>query len=788
MLSCIAGCAGGAACGAGVGAGIGASWYGGLTGLDLHRLLHGQPVSGQSFTVELDRTGGSKLGVKFDTEHADFVVVGFTEGLVTKWNKANPDRALRVGDTLTQVNDVRGGREQLLEECRGKKALRITIWRACQPGEATGPAVPEGPAVSRDRTISGSHSEAQWLEDFVSSAWKKIEEYLHQTVVDLAEPLQSSLPGNLKGAVKLRDEFSLGKTTPKFGPIVSRRREEHAVVIDIGIDISADVDLRLLVFGNIEMGVDKVQARGTLSVALQPLDSRPPFFGGTEVYFVNPPVINLHFCGAASIAEVGIIHKSIAQTIDDFVRQKMVVPRRIGSALLEGIDQIGMRCPEPLGVLRVALEQGRNLIASDFQLLGAMTSDPYVVIDLGQETWRSPTIKCSLNPTWTTDNVKDFVIYELGQIPQIRIFDHDTYSADDFIGGHTTTPVETLMTGASHELFMTRMGGPAGSLTIRTQWFRLGPDLPRLACRGPSQLLLEARVEKVTGLPSWAQAPFVLKLSSDDTGACASTQPSSWSTCPVALPRAAVGAIASLAAQMRGARMSHEPQDFEQVAAMVGMPAHEVRCVVESEAADRIKESRPTLHATEKLRIEEEFQADAKASASAAPQFDEIIRLLLPEPGSEFPGGLRLTLEIQDERGHPVGQRAVLLQDLIQYGVAMHGPMTMTPCVEKTAGVGSRVTSMFSQSQSKTLDSAQLDSGGGIGDTSVEMELHATLSWKWLQPHGAISDLAQPIEDKPPKGWSPLSKLASIVHHLSVPNIGLSKLPARARSLLTVKS
>lgn len=52
------------------------------------------------------------------------------------------------------------------------------------------------------------------------------------------------------------------------------------------------------------------------------------------------------------------------------------------------------------GVLRVHIVQAKNLVAKDMSLLRKGKSDPYVVVTLGAQQFKTRTINNELNPKW----------------------------------------------------------------------------------------------------------------------------------------------------------------------------------------------------------------------------------------------------------------------------------------------------------------------------------------------------------------------------------------------------
>lgn len=85
------------------------------------------------------------------------------------------------------------------------------------------------------------------------------------------------------------------------------------------------------------------------------------------------------------------------------------------------------------GKVKVKILAGRNLPVMD---RSSDTTDAYVEIKLGNTTYKTDVCRKSLNPQWNSEwyryEVDDS---ELQDEPlQIRLMDHDTYSANDAIG------------------------------------------------------------------------------------------------------------------------------------------------------------------------------------------------------------------------------------------------------------------------------------------------------------------------------------------------------------------
>nr|ACU14102.1 unknown [Glycine max] len=81
-----------------------------------------------------------------------------------------------------------------------------------------------------------------------------------------------------------------------------------------------------------------------------------------------------------------------------------------------------------LGLLKLRIKRGVNLAIRD-----ARTSDPYVVVNMGDQKLKTRVVKNNCNPDWNEEltlSVKDV------KTPiHLTVYDKDTFSVDDKMGG-----------------------------------------------------------------------------------------------------------------------------------------------------------------------------------------------------------------------------------------------------------------------------------------------------------------------------------------------------------------
>ncbi|CAK9199652.1 unnamed protein product [Sphagnum jensenii] len=99
---------------------------------------------------------------------------------------------------------------------------------------------------------------------------------------------------------------------------------------------------------------------------------------------------------------------------------------------------------EFLGMLKVRIVRGIGLAVRDL-----LSSDPYVVVTLGQQVLKTRVINRSLNPVWNEE-----IILSVPSPPQplkLQVFDKDVFSADDIMGDAEVDLNPLILAAQMHE-------------------------------------------------------------------------------------------------------------------------------------------------------------------------------------------------------------------------------------------------------------------------------------------------------------------------------------------------
>uniref|UniRef100_A0A5B7B180 Putative ADP-ribosylation factor GTPase-activating protein AGD13 n=1 Tax=Davidia involucrata TaxID=16924 RepID=A0A5B7B180_DAVIN len=111
---------------------------------------------------------------------------------------------------------------------------------------------------------------------------------------------------------------------------------------------------------------------------------------------------------------------------------------------------------EPLGMLKVTVVQGKKLVVRDFK-----SSDPYVILKLGNQTAKTKVINSCLNPVWNEE--LSFSLSEPVGVLNLQVFDKDRFKADDKMG-HAHLTLQPLVSAARLRQIL---GASSGDTTLR---------------------------------------------------------------------------------------------------------------------------------------------------------------------------------------------------------------------------------------------------------------------------------------------------------------------------------
>jgi len=285
------------------------------------------------------------------------------------------------------------------------------------------------------RTLKQQGLFCEWM----NSALEKVWPYVSKTVEKIVRNQVTKEIDKVLGSLNVRfKDVTLGKVAPILGPIsVSSADGKDTIEIQIGVNFDSEIEVSVT-SSVVRIGIKSLAFHGQLCIRLMHLIPQIPIIGGIVIFFLDAPVIDYKFTETAKGLNLEYIKRTIGDIIRKVLVDEMVLPNVVSIPLgLEGqgVDRASMNRPAPICVLKVTAIRAKELKAADMNLFSQASSDPYLKVRLADQEWRSPIVKATLNPEWTTGvRSKYFLVYNKDQTMRIDIFDYDNFKSDDHIG------------------------------------------------------------------------------------------------------------------------------------------------------------------------------------------------------------------------------------------------------------------------------------------------------------------------------------------------------------------
>lgn len=267
--------------------------------------------------------------------------------------------------------------------------------------------------------------------------------------------------------------------------------ERTDLKVTFGLNWDADTDITL---NAVAVGLTATHVKMTGSFALYFVKCLPrlPFFSGMRLYFTDRPHVSLQLDGKTlgKRINLGWLNQILSDVVQDQLERRMVIPNVIGIQFERSDPHawFQLRRVLPHGILTLRVLGARDLAPKDFGLQlpfginlgqGEPSSDPYFEVALGGVRWTSATKTQTLHPTWDkSEGTRDFLVHSLDeQQLQLRVFDADNLSQDDFIG-EKRLAVGSLVRdhGGSYELAALGEDDPQGTVQVQASYARLRLD------------------------------------------------------------------------------------------------------------------------------------------------------------------------------------------------------------------------------------------------------------------------------------------------------------------------
>ncbi|KAL0121272.1 hypothetical protein PUN28_008736 [Cardiocondyla obscurior] len=316
---------------------------------------------------------------------------------------------------------------------------------------------------------------AEWLNRILYKVWPSMNQFVRQLCKQSIEPsiVEKLTEYKIKGFQF--DRLVLGRIPPKiYGiKVYDKNTSRNEIILDADIMYAGDCDITFSV-GNIKGGIRDFQIHGLVRVVMKPMLPMIPLIGGVQIFYLNVPTINFNLVGVADVLDLPGFNEILRKTIIEQIAAIVVLPNKIIIPLSEEIPMESLKIPEPEGVLRIHVVEAKHLMKKDIGMLGKGKSDPYAVINVGAQEFRTKTIDNTVNPKW------DFwcecaVTSAIAQQVTIQLWDSDDTKGDESLG-RATIEVNQVKKKGMTDTWVSLEQAKHGMVHLRLTWLQFSKD------------------------------------------------------------------------------------------------------------------------------------------------------------------------------------------------------------------------------------------------------------------------------------------------------------------------
>ncbi|CAG9782942.1 unnamed protein product, partial [Diatraea saccharalis] len=320
---------------------------------------------------------------------------------------------------------------------------------------------------------------AEWLNRILLQVWPNVNHYGRSLLKDTIEPAVAESLSNYKLNGFKFERMILGTIAPRVGgvKVYDKNLARNEIIMDVDLFYAGDCDISF-VLQRIRGGIKDLQIHGMVRVVMKPLITKMPLVGGLQVFFLNNPSIDFNLVGVADVLDMPGFSDILRRCIVEQVAKLMVLPNKLPIKLSDEIPTVDLRMPEPEGVLRIHLVKAENLMKKDVSMIGKGKSDPYAIITVGAQQWKTKHIDNDVNPKW--DYWCEAIINSWkGQMLECELWDWDPgmgIQNDDFLG-RCSLDISQVVRDGRLDTWQTLQQAKHGKVHLRLSWHRLSSDL-----------------------------------------------------------------------------------------------------------------------------------------------------------------------------------------------------------------------------------------------------------------------------------------------------------------------
>ncbi|KAG5322758.1 ESYT2 protein, partial [Pseudoatta argentina] len=316
---------------------------------------------------------------------------------------------------------------------------------------------------------------AEWLNRILYKVWPSMNQFVRQLCKQSIEPsiVEKLTEYKIKGFQF--DRLVLGRIPPKiYGiKVYDKNTSRNEIILDADIMYAGDCDITFFV-GNIKGGIKDFQIHGLVRVVMKPMLPMMPLIGGVQIFYLNVPTINFNLVGVADILDLPGFNEILRKTIVEQISAIVVLPNKIIIPLSEEIPMESLKIPEPEGVLRIHVVEAKHLMKKDIGMLGKGKSDPYAVINVGAQEFRTKIIDNTVNPKWDCW-CECAVTSAIAQQLTVLLWDYDDTKGDESLG-RATIEVNRVKKKGTIDTWVSLEQAKHGMVHLRLTWLQFSKE------------------------------------------------------------------------------------------------------------------------------------------------------------------------------------------------------------------------------------------------------------------------------------------------------------------------
>ncbi|KAH8278506.1 hypothetical protein KR018_004322, partial [Drosophila ironensis] len=348
----------------------------------------------------------------------------------------------------------------------------------------------------------------EWLNKILKQVWPNANHFARTLVKETIEPNVALALANYKLNGFRFDRIILGTIPPRIGgvKIYDKNVDRNEIIMDLDLFYASDCDINFYLHG-VKGGIKDFQIHGWVRVVMKPLIRSMPLVGGLQIFFLNNPNIDFNLVGVIDFMDMPGLSDLLRRIIVEQIGNVMVLPNKLPISLSEEVSAVSLKMPEPEGILRIHVVEAKDLMKKDISVLGKGKSDPYAIINVGAQEFRTQTIDNNVNPKW--DYWCEACIFTtIGHYIGFSLWDYDQtmpgVQSDDVLGRLASIDIASVIKKGVVDTWLTLEEAKHGMVHVRLQWYKLTANPNDL-----QSILLETQLLRVTSMSSAVLSVFI---------------------------------------------------------------------------------------------------------------------------------------------------------------------------------------------------------------------------------------------------------------------------------------